>query len=75
MANVSFNEPQYRSVQRGNRSSFLANMAIKMGLAKDDAGAQKALIVIAALVLAATVAVYFYAFPAPPPPPPPLEMP
>lgn len=50
-------------------------MAIKMGLAKDDAGAQRVLIVVAGMAIVAAIAVYFYAFPAPPPPPPPLEMP
>lgn len=63
MADVSFNEPQYRSVSRGNQKSAFANFVIKMGFAKTDEGAQKVLLVLAGLIVILAIGVYIYANP------------
>lgn len=59
MANIQFQEPQYaRPGGMGPRRSWLASLVIKLGLAKDDAGAQKALLVILAVVFVAIILVW-----------------
>ena len=62
MANISFHEPQYGSKpSSGPKRSWLTNLVIKAGLAKDDAGAQKVLIIILIVVVIAIVVVNVYA--------------
>lgn len=60
MADISFNEPQYRSSLRPERGSFLTKLAIRTGLAKDEAGAQRALLIAAIVIAALAVGVYLY---------------
>jgi hypothetical protein len=58
MADVQFNEPSY-GTRNGPKRSGLAQFVISLGLAKDDAGAQKALLVLLLLVILATLFVLF----------------
>jgi hypothetical protein len=56
MDNVSFNEPQYRrNVSSSAKPSFLSNLVIRMGLAKDPQGAQRILFIL--FVIAAVAAI------------------
>ncbi|MBA3789509.1 hypothetical protein H0X32_03945 [Patescibacteria group bacterium] len=58
--NVEFNDPSYaRPLARQNKGSFLSKMVISMGLAKDEASAQKALIGVLVVVLVLTAAVWW----------------
>ncbi|MHB8660611.1 MAG: hypothetical protein ACYC75_01555 [Minisyncoccota bacterium] len=59
MENLQFNEDsQYvRPAFNSEKRSWLANLVIKARLAKDDAGAQKVLLVVLIFVVLATVAV------------------
>ncbi len=62
MANIQFQEPQYGSNSpSGPRRSWLTNLVIKLGLAKDDAGAQKALIGVLVVVIIAIIVINLYA--------------
>lgn len=56
MNNMQFNEEQEyaRSVMGSEKSSWLSGLVIKTGLAKDNAGAQKVLLVVFVLVVFAT---------------------
>ncbi len=63
MADISFNEPQYRTVSRQGANSSLVTLVMRMGLAKDSASAQKVLLLIAIAFLALTAAAYFYLYP------------
>lgn len=65
MADISFNEPQYKNASRPGRGSFLSSLAIKSGLAKDEQGAQRVLLVAAILIAAFAVGVYVFAYPTP----------
>jgi hypothetical protein len=57
MADIQFQEPAYGS-PTGPKRSFLVGLVIKMGLAKDDAGAQKALLITLIVVVIATITVW-----------------
>ena len=59
MSDIRFEEPQYnRPISGSERPSWLANLVIKAGLAKDNAGAQKVLIVVLIITIAAIVAIW-----------------
>ena len=58
MADIQFQEPQYgRSAISGPARSWLTNLVISTGLAKDAAGAQKVLVVILILAILGIIAV------------------
>mgnify|MGYP001572131742 CR=1 FL=1 len=59
MNNIQFDEePQYaRPTSGSERQSWLSGLVIKTGLAKDNAGAQKVLLVVLVLVVLATIMV------------------
>ena len=58
MANIQFQEPQYGSQSSsGSKRSWLAGLVIKAGLASDDKGAQKVLVIVLVLVVIATILV------------------
>jgi hypothetical protein len=63
MSDVTFNEPQYGSGgSRGpEKSSALSQMVISMGLAKDEAGAQRVLAIVAAAIALIAILVYVFA--------------
>jgi len=58
MADVQFEEPQYTRPSYGPKRSALAGLVIKASLASDDAGAQKALIIILVLTIIAIILVW-----------------
>jgi len=59
MNNIQFNEePQYARPVGSEKLSWLANLVIKTGLAKDNASAQKVLLVVLVITIAAIVAVW-----------------
>ncbi len=61
MPNVEFNEPSYATpYARQKQGSFISNLVVKTGLAKDEAGAQKVLLVIFILVIIAAVLVWWF---------------
>ncbi len=56
MADIQYNESEFaRPNPIAVKRSWLAGLVIKFGLAKDDAGAQKALIVVLIVVVIAIV--------------------
>ena len=58
MTDIQFNEPEYTSRPApAPKRSYLSNLVIKSGLARDDAGAQKALLVIFCIVVALIVGI------------------
>ncbi len=61
MADVQFDEPQYASAVPAapQGPSGLAGLVIKTGCARDEAGATKVLLGLAALALIAALAVFF----------------
>lgn len=60
MDNIRFEEDsQYgRSMSASEKRSWLSSLVIKTGLAKDNAGAQKVLLVVLIITIAAIVAVW-----------------
>ena len=58
MADIQFNEPQYGQPAGASKRSFLTSLVINWGLAKDDAGAQRALLIILVVVVIAIVLVW-----------------
>ena len=61
MADVQFNEPDYThsGPPRPPKSSFLARIFISLGLAKDEAGAQKPMLIATILVALLAVVIFF----------------
>jgi hypothetical protein len=58
MADLQFDEPQYaRPAAAPGRSSWLTGLVIKSGLAQDEQGAQKVLLIVLGLALLSIVAV------------------
>ena len=57
--NVEFNENQPVNYNYPPKKSGVSNLIIKIGLAKDEAGAQKIMIVI--IVLCFALSIYFFA--------------
>ena len=55
--NIRFDEPEYMRSTALDKPSWLSSLVIKVGLAKDNAGAQKVLLVVLVLVVLATVIV------------------
>ncbi|MHB8710669.1 MAG: hypothetical protein ACYC6X_03960 [Minisyncoccota bacterium] len=61
MDNIQFSEDsQARPAFNSDKTSWLANLAIKAGLAKDNAGAQKVLVGVLVFVVLATILVWFH---------------
>ena len=62
MSDVDFNEPQYAPTggREGNRLTFFSRTIINLGLAKDDAGSQKVMGIIAFIAAALAVIVYLF---------------
>lgn len=60
MDNIQFNdESQYaRPAFNSDKTSWLAKLVIKTGLAKDNVGAQKVLVVVLIITIAAIIAVW-----------------
>jgi hypothetical protein len=60
MDNIRFEEDsQYgRSVSNLEKRSWLSNIVIKIGLAKDNAGAQRVLLIVLVITIAAIIAVW-----------------
>ena len=60
MDNIRFEEAsQYgRSVSNLEKRSWLSNIVIKIGLAKDNAGAQRVLLIVLVITIAAIIAVW-----------------
>lgn len=60
MNNIRFEEDsQYnRSVSASEKRSWLSGLVIKTGLAKDNVGAQKVLLIVLIITIAAIVAVW-----------------
>lgn len=57
MADIQFQEPQYGSPQvAGVKRSWLTGLVLKTGLAKDEAGAQRVLLIILVLAVIGTMA-------------------
>lgn len=62
MSDVTFNEPEYTntgSASRAKQASFFTRITIAAGLAKDEAGAQKVMLVAAIIIALLAVAVFF----------------
>ncbi len=61
MSDVQFNEPQYQASEksRSHKDSLMTRIVIGAGLAKDEAGAQKVLAGVAAVIVLVAVVVYF----------------
>lgn len=75
MENVQFNEPEYGArVSAQKQASGLSRLVMKAGLAKDDAGAQRVLLIIAILAVVAT-AIILWTVMAPAAPPPETDLP
>lgn len=55
---VEFNEPQYAARTVSSRTSGIAGLVIKMGLAKDQKSANAVLIIVIVLCVLITVAVF-----------------
>jgi len=58
MTDIQFQEPQYGTPLAGPKRSWLTGLVIKTGLATDDAGAQKVLLIVLILTIIATVLVW-----------------
>jgi hypothetical protein len=58
MADIQFEEPQYR-VKASEKPSWLARLVMSTGLAKDEAGIRKALLGILLIVIIAILAIWF----------------
>lgn len=58
MANIQFQEPQYNAPLATPKRSWLTNLVLKAGLAKDDAGAQKVLLIVLVIIIIATILVW-----------------
>jgi hypothetical protein len=59
MADIQFDEPQYGQPSGApSKRSFLTNLVINWGLAKDDASAQRTLLIILVVVIIAIVLVW-----------------
>lgn len=56
--NVEFNNERQNNYNYSPQKSGLANLVIKMGLAKDESGAQKVMIVLAIIFFA--LSIYFF---------------
>lgn len=56
--NVEFNEGQIPNYNYQPKKSSIAGLIIKMGLAKDDAGAQKIMIILTVICFA--LSIYFF---------------
>lgn len=59
MTEIQFNEPLPVAPVRTERQTLLSALVIKTGLAKDLAGAQKVLLILALIAFGATAAVLF----------------
>ena len=57
MADIQFEEPRYAQ-SSPPKISWLTGLVIKTGLARDDAGAQKALLVVLILTIIAIVLIW-----------------
>jgi hypothetical protein len=62
MSNVTFEEPEYNrnATSRPQKISFLTDLTIKTGLAKDEAGAQRVMLIVTVVVVLLAVAVYVF---------------
>lgn len=60
MADIQFQDPQYGPPAAGSgpRRSWLTNLVLKTGLATDDAGAQKVLLITLVIVIVAIIAIW-----------------
>lgn len=58
MADVQFQNQQFTPQGAGPRRSYLTNLVIKTGLAQDDAGAQKVLLIILGVVIVAVILIW-----------------
>ena len=56
---IQFEEPEYARSAALEKHSWLAGLVIKTGLAKDDLGAQKVLLIALVLIIVATIAVFW----------------
>lgn len=64
MPDVQFNDPWYAKKLRSSAApTGMAGLMIKLGFAKDAAGAQRALLVIAGLIAILAIVVFMYAMP------------
>ncbi len=70
MADLQFNEEQYSTSAATRKPSWLAGLVIRLGLAQDEAGAQKALVVVLIVTIAAIIAVNLFSGSSAVPPPP-----
>ncbi|MDP2593924.1 MAG: hypothetical protein Q8P36_01110 [bacterium] len=76
VADIQFDEPQYGQSTSRQRYSWLTGLVIKTGLASDDAGVQKVLLIVLGLAIVGIALVLVVGGGAtrniPPPPVPPL---
>jgi hypothetical protein len=61
MTDVQFEEPDYQQQgpPRPKKTSFLAGIFISLGLAKDEAGAQRPMLIATIIVALLAVAIFF----------------
>ena len=61
MADLQFNEEQqYARPTPTRKPSFMTGLVMRSGLAKDEAGAQRVLLIVLVLVILAIIAVNFF---------------
>lgn len=58
MADIQFDEPQYDHSSYTPKRSWLTSLVLKSGLASDDAGVQKVLLIVLVLTIIAIVLVW-----------------
>ena len=63
MADLQFQEPQYGTPLAALKRSWLTSLVISTGLAKDDAGAQKVLLIVLVLAI---IGIIWFAWPSGP---------
>ena len=64
MSEVTFNEPDYNPTRVGvthtQQGSFFSRMVIKAGLAQDEAGAQRVMLIGVVVIVVVAIAIYAY---------------
>lgn len=62
MSDVTFNEPEYQQSRSGHgpKETFFTRVFIKLGLAKDEQSAQRAMLIVTIVIALAAVGIYFF---------------